>query len=286
MRSSGRWTLNLFLAVAAMAVSLPVAFIARTASAAYVLPDTPANRARGVVGCTQTRTGIQCPRGGSGPGYPTIPSAPAGPSPEEIERKREDMVLSLSEEAVKAYRRGDWAAAVSYLRKALEYDPHNPALEEDLKKAHMKLTQANAQKVQAEKQKAAQQAAAAMKQADQVFDKGGAKAPPPPLVTAERGNAKPGAGSPPELKKRWQALERQEKTLAKQQKTAEKKEQDIKRKLESGKGGTAQLQVDLVKAREERSKAEAGLNVVATKKKELRVEIEMVEGDDKNPKTP
>ena len=196
------------------------------------------------------------------------------------------MVLTLSDEAVKAYQRGDWAAAVSYLRKALEYDPHNPALEQDLKKAHMKLTQANEQKIQAERQKAAQQAAAAISQSDQVFDKGGAKAPPPPLVTAERADAKPGVGAPPELKKRWHALERQEKTLAKQQKTAEKKEQDIKRKLESGKGGTAQLQVDLVKARQERSKAEAGLNVVAAKKKELRVEIEMVEADGKNPKTP
>lgn len=285
MRSSGQRTSILFLAVAAMASLSPVGFIVSTASADYVLPDTPANRARGVAGCTQTRTGIQCPRGGSGPGYPVIPARPAGPSPEEIERKREDMVLTLSEEAVKAYQRGDWAAAVNYFRKALEYDPHNPALEEDLKKAHMRLTQANEQKIQAEKQKAAREAAAAINQSDQVFDKGGAKAPPPPLVAAERADAKPGAGSPPELKKRWQALERQEKTLVKQQETAGKKEQDIKRKLESGKGGTAQLQMALVKAREERSKAEAELNVVAAKKKELRVEIEMVEEDGKNPKT-
>lgn len=34
--------------------------------AQYQLPDTPANRARGVVGCTQTSSGITCPGGGSG----------------------------------------------------------------------------------------------------------------------------------------------------------------------------------------------------------------------------
>lgn len=285
MRSSEPWTLDIFLVATAMAVFAPLELIVRTTSAAYVLPDTPANRARGVVGCTQTATGIQCPRRGSGSGYSASPSAPSGPSPEEIERKREDMVLTLSDEAVNAYQRGDWAAAVHYLRKALEYDPHNPALLEDLKKAHMRLTQANEQKIQAERQKAAQQAAAAANQSDQVFDKGGAKAPPPPLITSERANAQPGAGVPPELKKRWQALEQQEKTLTRQQETAGKKEQDIQRKLESGKGGSAQLQVDLVKVREERSKAEVQLNVVAAKKKELRVEIEMVEADGKNPKT-
>jgi tetratricopeptide (TPR) repeat protein len=54
----------LFAACLAVIITTLAGGIAR---ADYVLPDTPANRARGVVGCTQTDTGINCGGGGGGP---------------------------------------------------------------------------------------------------------------------------------------------------------------------------------------------------------------------------
>ena len=161
------------------------------------------------------------------------------------------------------------------MRKALEYDPHNPALEEDLKKAHRRLMQANEQKILAEKQKAAQEAAAATKDAGKVFDQGGAKTPPPPLKLADRGKAQAGVESPPDLKKlrrypQWQALEKKEQKSVQRVAQAEKKTEQVSQQVQAG---TA-TSVDLYRAREEKTKAESELKSVKKEMESFRFSVD------------
>lgn len=84
---------------------------------------------------------------------------------------------------------------------------------------------------------------------------------------------------------RWRGLELIEEVHLAEKAIAASDAKKIEHKIEMGEGDTGKLQVDLAKARDAVSKAEAGLNMVMVKKKELLVEIEMVEGDGKNSKT-
>ena len=54
------------MGIMVVALALVAVFLSIDGALAYELPDTPANRARGVVGCEQTSSGITCPNRGSG----------------------------------------------------------------------------------------------------------------------------------------------------------------------------------------------------------------------------
>jgi tetratricopeptide (TPR) repeat protein len=97
---------------------------ARTSALCQELPDTEANRAHGVVGCTSTSTGIYCPGRSSSSSY----RAPTGPTPEELKRAREEKdIKEAASDAVDKgnafYKKGDWANALKFYKEALEYDP-------------------------------------------------------------------------------------------------------------------------------------------------------------------
>lgn len=91
----------------------------------YVLPDTPANRQRGVVGCTQTSSGIDCSGQGGG-GYDDggdiyIPSQPQ-PKFVEVENDPD----KLYAEALRIYQNqiiGSYKDATEILEKAVRLRP-------------------------------------------------------------------------------------------------------------------------------------------------------------------
>lgn len=62
---AGSRGLTIYAGIVLLGVSMAAPVVAQ------VLPDTAANRARGVVGCTQTSSGIQCPNPSSGSSYST-----------------------------------------------------------------------------------------------------------------------------------------------------------------------------------------------------------------------
>lgn len=69
----------------------------------------------------------------------------------------------------------------------------------------------------------------------------------------------------------WQKLDRRQKTHQASRKKAQKKIDAIKKKLQSGKGNSGQLQVDLVRARDAKDRAQSKINVVKAKKRFLLI---------------
>ncbi|MFH2128265.1 MAG: tetratricopeptide repeat protein [Pseudomonadota bacterium] len=67
------------------------------------------------------------------------PAKPRGPSPQELERLRGMALDEANEIGIAAYSKGDYARAVAYFARALEYDPHNPTLQHNLKRARDRL---------------------------------------------------------------------------------------------------------------------------------------------------
>lgn len=78
-------------------------------------------------------------RSGGGGGGGSTSSAPAGPSPEQIRRDRERQRLRAktwySEEAMDYVDRKDWDNAIRSFEEALDRDPDDPDLNEQLKRA-------------------------------------------------------------------------------------------------------------------------------------------------------
>ncbi|MBU1275273.1 MAG: bacterial transcriptional activator domain-containing protein [Proteobacteria bacterium] len=106
---------------------------------------------------------------GTGKWTTVSPPQPKGPSPQELERLRGMALDEANETGIAAYNRGDYARAVAYFARALEYDPHNPNLQHNLKRARQRLDQQDRQRREAlrrsltppPKKKALQEAAAA-----------------------------------------------------------------------------------------------------------------------------
>ena len=82
-------------------------------------------------------------------GTPPPVQLPAGPTPAEVEAKREAAVFHYNDLAIAAAERGDWKTAVSNFEAALQYDPHNPVLQENLKKAKQRLALAQSRQASA-----------------------------------------------------------------------------------------------------------------------------------------
>jgi len=72
----------------------------------------------------------------------------------------------------------------------------------------------------------------------------------------------------------WQKLDRRQKTHQASRKKAQKKIDAIKKKLQSGKGNSGQLQVDLVRARDAKDRAQSKINVVKAKKDSFSLTLE------------
>lgn len=82
---------------------------------------------------------------------------PRGPTPAELERDRVLTVHEWENLAFEAYQRDDYVSAASYYQKALEYDPYNVGLSENLSVSRLRIREAQERRVA--EQRAAQRAA-------------------------------------------------------------------------------------------------------------------------------
>lgn len=115
--------------------------------------------------------------------------------------------------------------------------------------------------------------AGAAHEAGRVFDRGDVKVGGGGVVDARGVKPRP----VPEAARRdprWQAIERREQTFQARQAEAQKKVDAIQAKIQKGEGDKGRLQVELVKARQERSNAEANLNQVKYEKESFLIKLE------------
>lgn len=135
-------------ALAAVAILLP-----GLAWGDYVLPNTAANRARGVAGCTQTASGIsRAPSGGGGGGY---------------SYGGVNMMMGLMnsfmqgvERGIQLYNDGNYQGAFNAFNQALQYSPGDSNIRGNLNQAREAL---NRQREEAEQRDRAQMEAARVK---------------------------------------------------------------------------------------------------------------------------
>jgi tetratricopeptide (TPR) repeat protein len=104
----------------------------------------------------QSHSCWQRPKRPSGGNYPPTSRRP---SSQELEQERADMVDHWNEKGLDAYDRGNYAAAIRCFQMALEYDPHNPALIDNLKASQKKAREAEAQELRRAKEATLQRAA-------------------------------------------------------------------------------------------------------------------------------
>ncbi|MCC7016271.1 MAG: tetratricopeptide repeat protein [Rhodospirillales bacterium] len=132
-----------------------------SAALAQTLPNTPANRARGVVGCTQTRSGIVCPgapSGGGSYGYGGGTSAfnmgmslgnAMWQAFEAMERQahqqRMTMARDLNDQGVALYNSGDYQGALAAFRNGLQYSPNSSTLLGNIQETEKRLTEQRAE---------------------------------------------------------------------------------------------------------------------------------------------
>ena len=88
--------------------------------------------------CFQDLQLKKMPHGSSGGGY-VAPPMPSGPSPEELRKQREEKDLreaadDANDKAVEFAHKGDWDTAIGYLKEALEYEPDDELIMNNLRK--------------------------------------------------------------------------------------------------------------------------------------------------------
>lgn len=141
---------------------------------AQVLPDTAANRARGVVGCTQTRGGIDCSSkyrsgGGGGANYQhqqfmnqmmmntmqgLMNNFWEGYQRGLEQQRRRQAAINLNSAGIAYGKKGNWRAAVDHFLKALQYG-NDPTIRKNLAWAEDELSGRAEQRRQAERERRA-----------------------------------------------------------------------------------------------------------------------------------
>lgn len=141
------------LATAALILTTVVGSTASAVAQQGVLPDTPANRAHGVVGCMQTSSGITCPgapSGGGGGGYDGGAAALSmgmalgnviNQAFQEMERQRIQAAFNNNNKGIALYRSGRYRESVAAFETALQYKPGDTAIQSNLAMARKAWTQ-------------------------------------------------------------------------------------------------------------------------------------------------
>jgi hypothetical protein len=161
--------------VLSLPVAVPLTLLTPAAAQAQVLPDTSANRRRGVVGCRQTSSGITCPggggSGGGGYGYGGSTQMWMGITQNlmgqfmqgvqrglEIRRQREQ-ANSFNDQGLGYEKQRNHQAAADYFRRALALWNH-PTIHGNLRRVQDELSGAAERRRQAARRQQAQIAAA------------------------------------------------------------------------------------------------------------------------------
>ncbi|MBT3916669.1 MAG: hypothetical protein HOF23_09885 [Rhodospirillaceae bacterium] len=157
-----------------IAATLLVIFVSSEVIA-QVLPNTAANRRRGVAGCTQTRSGITCPGGGGGGGgggysgynANTMMMGVMGNAMNSFMqgyqrglaiRARKQKGNRLNDRGLQYERQKNWSSAASSYRQALQYWNH-PTIVSNLRRVEDELSGAGDRRRKAERRRRAQLAA-------------------------------------------------------------------------------------------------------------------------------
>jgi tetratricopeptide (TPR) repeat protein len=241
------------------------------------------------------------PGGGGSRGgtyIPSIPPVPSGPTPQQLEKEREERVEDLNERGLDAYERRDFAAAARYFREALEYNPHDPTLKQNLGKAEQKARQAEEEgRRRAEAQrKAFEEAAAAAAHAQRaasivsvnpdkasqelqrVFDTKGDRAtvsqPASPAVVGGQSLGHP-ARIPPALTRHpeVQKMQKERADLVDQVKALETRVDSIRQKKNQGEGNKGELEVQEAKTKQEISNLTSKILVVDVKMEDFVINL-------------
>jgi len=141
---------------------------------AQVLPNTAANRRRGVAGCTQTTSGITCPGGGGGGGGSyggynantmmmgimgnAMNSFMQGYQRGLAIRARKQRGNRLNDQGLRYERQKNWSSAASSYRQALQYWNH-PTIVSNLRRVEDELSGAADRRRRAERRRRAAWAA-------------------------------------------------------------------------------------------------------------------------------
>lgn len=88
--------------------------------------------------------GLWYPGGVCPSAVPPAAPVPQGPTPEQKEQMRQDALANANEGGIAAYRRGDYALAIRYFERALEYSPYNPTIAHNIERARQMLAAQNA----------------------------------------------------------------------------------------------------------------------------------------------
>ena len=113
----------------------PVPLLAALACLAVCLPQ-PASAQ--VVYCNGVRYWGACP-----PAY-VAPPHQQGPTPEQLEQRRQQALTTANERGIDAYNHGDYANALAQFELALEYSPYNPTIQHNIEKCKEKLAEQQA----------------------------------------------------------------------------------------------------------------------------------------------
>jgi dienelactone hydrolase len=171
--STERWGRQLLYRVVAAAGLALIAASDVTEAFAQVLPDTPANRRRGVVGCMQSGGAITCPGapsgGGGGGSYGGYNAFNLGMSlmdsfmkgvergMEQARQQRLAYARAMNQQGVAQFNSGNYYNALASFQTALQYAPGDATIIGNLRAAEQKVA---ALRAEAERRQRAQMQAA------------------------------------------------------------------------------------------------------------------------------
>jgi len=248
--------------------------------------------------CSSLIRNRQAPVGSKGGTGTYIPPGPSGPTPQQLEKEREERVEELNEKGLDAYERRDFATAAIYFREALAYNPHDPSLKHNLRRAEEKAREAEVEaRRRAEAQrKALEEAAAAAahaqkaasmvsmspekasKEAQKVFDTRGDRTivsvPTSANAVDARGAGRP-AKIPPSLANHpeIQKMQKERTELVDQVKSLETKLDSIRNKKTQGQGNKGELEVQEAKTKQEISNLTSKIAVVDVKTEDFVINL-------------
>lgn len=194
---------------------------------------------------------------GSSSGSSGGSTAPSGPTPQQLQQqqqqRREEAMHDANDTGVGLFNRGDWANAITYFQEALEQNPDDPVILENLRRAQQAKAREEAESARAHGQAASGMSLdAASREAQRVFDRPGERAPTSGDVVDARGlgprvQIPPSLANHPEIRR----LQDQRSGFVNQLRRLESQLESVRQKKARGEGNRGDLDVQEAKAKQE-----------------------------------
>lgn len=240
----------------------------------------------GLGACIDARPTISGSRPSSGGGgySPPVYTPPQGPTPQELQQRREMSMHDANDLGSDAYRTGDYVTAIRYFEQALESEPDDPTLQENLRAARAAFKAQQDQRTrEAQAARGAQARAIDEARSAQFHGENAARSPSSgeqQRVFDTTGNRVSGSGSvvdarnppkrvqiPPSLANNPEILRLQGErtTLVSQRANLEQKLTGIREQKARGEGNRGQLEVQEAQAKQQISNVTSQIAVVDVK---------------------